>query len=850
MDLNRKDIISSHNLIFETAPDIWQNGFPVGNGHFGAMVYQPENSIEFAISKLDVWDRRADLPPRVPFSEIKRIIAEEPEKLISVLATESKQKTGQLPGPKPCGKLNISFDKGFIEPTIFDKTQTLNLYEGICQGNYEISTKQMGFTVFVSPYENLLVVKMEDLWTDDKLKFAYTQEITLSREIDLNLGMPAVFYQDGISFIKYKFPDNFEYVIGLLVDGIDTGEIEVYPDAVKIKIMLDYQKKRRYSYCIYLAVATAIDSENPQERVCEILKTSKEEGYRRVEKRHKGWWANFWEKSAVQFDNKFIEALWYFSLYQFASSSRGDIAPGLFGLWNASKNPPWCGDYHGDINMAMTYWPIFSTNHIELGEPFFKTFRKLLPVFKKQTEELYQIDGIKFPIATLDTGVELCGNYYRMMQCTTGFYGLIFWNRYLYTKDKKILEKDVFPVLEEGAKFYLALTEEKDGQVIIGPSWAPEQGPIPAYNVNNDLGLIKALWKAYVKACDILKKKSPYREKVEYYLQNFPDYPQKGGEFLDSLTAGDFIGLSHPGLLAMVVPGNDVDAESPLAPVALNTLHNFLPRRTIRRSFADRISSSCDLTWPWLLAVSVRLRDLKYAEHILMDIAISEFLKPNGMFAFIGGGVFNSREEKRAAYNPEGAPVPYISPSEYIPAGKCVALHALFALACSQRGKEQMMSMLQQPSGFLYAIDEMLLQSYGGCIKIFPAVPRCLGKNCAFDKLLAEGGFEVSSVMENRKTVYVKLKSLCGGLCRLKIYNMKEREIVFKTSRGKVIKPEKLSDGTYQWNTVKGEIYMWKDKQWSFKKSIWKVESPSVKTFIDLCGNTITYGKKGHIFER
>ncbi len=130
---------------------------------------------------------------------------------------------------------------------------------------------------------------------------------------------------------------------------------------------------------------------------------------------------------------------------------------------------------------------------------------KFLPVFKKQTEEMYQIDGVRFPIATLDTGVELCGNYYRMIQCTTGFYGLIFWNWYLYTREKKILGSEIFPVLEEGTKFYLALTEEKDGYVIIGPSWIQKQGPLPAYNVDNDLGLIKALWKDYLDACNILR---------------------------------------------------------------------------------------------------------------------------------------------------------------------------------------------------------------------------------------------------------------------------------------------------------------------------------------------------------
>jgi len=111
--------------------------------------------------------------------------------------------------------------------------------------------------------------------------------------------------------------------------------------------------------------------------------------------------------------------------------------------------------------MVMAYWYIFSSNHIELGEPFFKTFEKLLPIAKKQTKELYQIDGLKYPIATLDTGVELTPGYYRMMQCTTAFYGLVFWNWYPYTQNKDILKKHIFPILEEGSKFYLAITEKK-----------------------------------------------------------------------------------------------------------------------------------------------------------------------------------------------------------------------------------------------------------------------------------------------------------------------------------------------------------------------------------------------------
>ena len=48
---------------------------------------------------------------------------------------------------------------------------------------------------------------------------------------------------------------------------------------------------------------------------------------------------------------------------------------------------PWHGDYHGDVNIQQTYWPIFASNHIELGEPYFKTFYEMLPTVKLQTDE-------------------------------------------------------------------------------------------------------------------------------------------------------------------------------------------------------------------------------------------------------------------------------------------------------------------------------------------------------------------------------------------------------------------------------------------------------------------------------
>ena len=382
----------------------------------------------------------------------------------------------------------------------------------------------------------------------------------------------------------------------------------------------------------------------------------------------------------------------------------------------------------------------------------------------------------------------------------------------------------------------MALTEEDErtGKLLIGPSWAPEQGPFPAYNTNNDLGLIKPFWQAYVSACDVLKINSEIKTRVKNALDKFPEYPRKKGEFIDSLTAADFIGLNHPGLLAMVVPGQDIDADSPLAKTAQKTLHNYL-KRTNRKSFSDRTSSACDLTWPWLVCIATKLRDTEFAEHVLMDIGISEFLKPNGMFAFIGGDLFRTKSSKRTAYSRKVANI---------------ALHALFSLSSTKKGKELTMSMLQQGSCYIYAINEMLMQSHSNTIRIFPSVPKCIG-DCAFQNLRAEGSFLVSARKNKGKTSHITIKSLAGGSCRITIYDFNDKaQLTFTTSKKVKIKTIRVAPNTWEFQSSKGTIYYWTN---TAQKSSFELNSSDVagiKEFKANNGNILTYGKKGHLYEQ
>jgi alpha-L-fucosidase 2 len=74
---------------------------------------------------------------------------------------------------------------------------------------------------------------------------------------------------------------------------------------------------------------------------------------------------------------------------------------------------------------------------------------------------------------------------------------------------------------------------------------------------------------------------------------------------------------------------------------------------------------------------------------------------------------------------------------------------------------------IETPLSAVTTMNEMLLQSWGGVIRVFPAVPDSW-KEASFHKLLAKGGFEVTAVRKNGQTSFIRIKSLGGAPCLVK----------------------------------------------------------------------------------
>lgn len=102
------------------------------------------------------------------------------------------------------------------------------------------------------------------------------------------------------------------------------------------------------------------------------------------------------------------------------------------------------------------------------------------------------------------------------------------------------------------------------------------------------------------------------------------------------------------------------------------------------------------------------------------------------------------------------------------------------------------------------AVHEMLLQGWGGIVRVFPAVPADW-QDVSFRDLRAEGGWKVSAQRSGGKVVQLKIESTVGGTLRLK------SPWKGLTVNGKILEP--APDGLVERAAAAGETLLFRAKE-------------------------------------
>ena len=156
--------------------------------------------------------------------------------------------------------------------------------------------------------------------------------------------------------------------------------------------------------------------------------------------------------------------MWYRNLYFLRCVVRpGAVSPGLFASL-VSDGPAWHGDYHTNYNIQSTFWPVYSSNHPELSEPYDRLIVDYLPRARWLCKELFGFEGAYIPhvLFAYEPPPEACQGPTRRQYIhhvwgwtlgVAGFSVQPVWWHYKYEPSREFLEQVAYPVVRDIADF-------------------------------------------------------------------------------------------------------------------------------------------------------------------------------------------------------------------------------------------------------------------------------------------------------------------------------------------------------------------------------------------------------------
>lgn len=305
-------------------------------------------------------------------------------------------------------------------------------------------------------------------------------------------------------------------------------------------------------------------------------------------------WQEYWNRSGVALSDPFLERIWYWNLYFLRCALRpGVTCPGLFANWSYRQiGIAWHGDYHMNYNTQQPFWATFSSNHVELHLPYVDLVDQLLPISRKWAQKYYGLRGAYFPHSAYPVEMNIMPYpvpTWGWEICETPWTVQSLWWHYLYTQDREFLRTRAFTPLKEAVLFLIDYMQRPEAH---GPQWQDDRyhifptvppelyGLLPGFHLNHDclvdLTLTKFVFKAFLQACQLLQVEQDEAAQIaaiHEILAHFPAYPTAqsplGEVFVSVPGENPEIVYNVPNSGMTVFPGEEHGLHSPPAAYAL-----------------------------------------------------------------------------------------------------------------------------------------------------------------------------------------------------------------------------------------------------------------------------------------
>lgn len=453
----------------------WDEAVPLGSGKCGCLCWGTQKELRFSLDRTDIWERNGGWRPDGNFTYAKlRELAEkgDTEKIREIFDAPYNQPAPTKLSP---GKLLLSFsdeEEGGVSS---------RLELGDASAHLTVRTKQVccGIRAWVHALRNLGILEVEAppgifavRLLAPEFGVAKAGELQPWRDYDEENRQIS---QGSTKLLCYP-PAKW----GEETDGCESLRWFIQPlsdeDAYAIVVG---QRGDREGTRIVWNILSSRDGSDWLEKGTADVRECLRLPVKALFEEHARWWREFWKKSSLCLPDKELERQWYMTNYLFAACSRKGYAPmPLQGVWTADDGmlPPWKGDYHHDLNTELSYSHYLKANHLEEGRCFPDFLWGLLEEGKSFAESFYGTKGCCLPAVMTIDGRPLGGwPMYSLSPTNQIWLCQSFVNYVRYTGDMDFLRERAYPyVRETGICMEGLLTEGEDGMLRLPISSSPE----------------------------------------------------------------------------------------------------------------------------------------------------------------------------------------------------------------------------------------------------------------------------------------------------------------------------------------------------------------------------------------
>lgn len=484
------------------------------------------------------------------------------------------------------------------------------------------------------------------------------------------------------------------------VDDKNKTALFTYLEGGQTAVSWDVIRKNRKQE-LYITCSHSYPEANALQVSQDYLRQTRRQSLAQLQKSHRKWWNNFYKKSFVSLSDKKIENFYWIQLYKLACATRSDRAPiDNLGPWMSATQWP---NIWWNLNAQLTYWTTYPSNHLELSGSLSNLVFSNVESLINNIPEKYRSNSAGLGRSS---AFDMVGFIKEAGASKNGpELGLLTWVCHnIWLEYRHSMDREIleklFPVLKRSVNYYLHFLKEEDDNKYHLPSSYSPEYGSAA-DCNFDLSLLKWGCQTLIEADSILGINDPLKKKWLDVSERLVDFPVDGDN-------GWMIGRN----------------------VAYNKSH-------------------------------------RHYSHLLMAFPLYVVNRDQeGGAEVIERSVRHWQSIKGAleGYSRTGAA------SIYASIGKGdIALDYLneFMVKSMQPNTfyhEGTNPVIETPLSGARALLDMVFQSWGGKIRVFPAIPSDW-KDFSFDNLRAEGAFDVSAVRKDGVTQFIRVYSHAGEPC-------------------------------------------------------------------------------------